>query len=72
LPVLFLVPRTCVLGAILLTGYPGGAGATRVRVEGGVFPVLSPVILGALLWGGLVLRDNFSFFLLQFGNFSPY
>ena len=56
--VLYLIPRTSVLGAILLTGYLGGAVATHVRVEDGVFPVLFPVILGALLWGGLVLRDG--------------
>ena len=56
--VLYLIPRTCILGAILLTGYLGGAVATHVRVEDGVFPALFPVILGALLWGGLVLRDG--------------
>jgi hypothetical protein len=56
--VLYLIPRTSVLGAILLTGYLGGAVASHVRVEDGAFPVLFPVILGALLWGGLVLRDG--------------
>jgi hypothetical protein len=55
--VLYLVPRTSVLGAILLTGYLGGAVATHVRVGEGAFPILFPVIIGALLWGGLVLRD---------------
>jgi hypothetical protein len=55
--VTYLIPRTCVLGAILLTGYLGGAVATHVRVGDGLFPMLFPVILGALLWGGLVLRD---------------
>ena len=55
--VLYLVPRTAVLGAILLTGYLGGAVATLVRVGEGAFPILFPVIIGALLWGGLVLRD---------------
>ena len=55
--VLYLVPRTAVLGAILLTGYLGGAVATHVRVGEGAFPILFPVIIGALLWGGLVLRD---------------
>jgi hypothetical protein len=54
---LYLVPRTAVLGAILLTGYLGGAVATHVRVGGGAFEVLFPVIVGALVWGGLVLRD---------------
>ena len=55
--VLYLVPRTAVLGAILLTGYLGGAVATHVRVGGGAFEVLFPVIVGALVWGGLVLRS---------------
>ena len=54
---LYLVPRTAVLGAILLTGYLGGAVATHVRVQDGAFPMIFPVIIGALLWGGLVLRD---------------
>ena len=54
---LYLVPRTAVLGAILLTGYLGGAVATHVRVGEGAFPILFPVIIGTLLWGGLVLRD---------------
>jgi hypothetical protein len=56
--VLYLIPRTSVLGAILLTGYLGGAVATHVRVEDSVFSILFPVILGALLWGGLVLREG--------------
>jgi hypothetical protein len=55
--VLYLVPRTSVLGAILLTGYLGGAVASHVRLGEGPFPVLFPVLFGALLWGGLVLRD---------------
>jgi hypothetical protein len=55
--VLYLIPRTSVLGAILLTGYLGGAVATHVRVWEGLFPVFFPVIFGAVLWGGLVLRD---------------
>ena len=53
----YLVPRTSLLGAILLTGYLGGAVATHVRAGEGAFPVLFPVVFGALLWGGLVLRD---------------
>jgi hypothetical protein len=54
---LYVAPRTAVLGAILLTGYLGGAVATHVRVGNGLFNILFPVILGALLWGGLALRD---------------
>lgn len=55
---LYAIPRTAVLGAILLTGYLGGAVATHVRVEEGLFPVVFPVIVGALVWGGLWLRDS--------------
>jgi len=55
--VLYLVPITSVLGAILLTGYLGGAVATHVRMSEGAFPILFPVIIGGLIWGGLYLRD---------------
>src|SRR5262245_19871915 len=55
--VLYLIPRTAVLGAILLTGYLGGAVATHVRVSAGLFEIVFPVIFGALLWGGVCLRD---------------
>jgi hypothetical protein len=56
--VLYLIPRTAMLGAILLTGYLGGAVATHVRVGAGLFPVLFPVIFGVLIWLGLYLRDE--------------
>jgi hypothetical protein len=56
--VLYVIPRTAVLGAILLTGYLGGAVATHVRVGAGLFPISFPIVLGVLLWGGLVLRDG--------------
>jgi hypothetical protein len=56
--VLYLIPRTSILGAILLTGYLGGAVATHVRVSAGLFPILFAIIMGALLWGGLWLRDQ--------------
>ena len=56
--VLYVIPRTSVLGAILLTGYLGGAVATHVRVGEGWFPVLLPVVFGVLIWGGLYLRDD--------------
>ena len=55
---LYLIPRTAVLGAVLLTGYLGGAVATQVRVEAVLFNIIFPVIFGALLWGGLWLRDR--------------
>ena len=55
---LYLFPRTSVLGAMLLTGYLGGAVATHVRMGSPLFThVLFPAYLGALLWGSLVLRD---------------
>jgi hypothetical protein len=56
--ILYLIPRTAVLGVILLTGYLGGAVATHVRVGGPLFNIIFPVILGAMLWGGLYLRDQ--------------
>lgn len=56
--ILYLIPRTAVLGAILLTGYLGGAVATHVRVGGPLFAVVFPVIIGAMFWGGLYLRDR--------------
>jgi hypothetical protein len=56
--VLYLVPRTSVLGAILVTGYLGGAVATHVRVGDGLFSIVFPIILSVLLWAGLVLRDE--------------
>jgi hypothetical protein len=52
--ILYLVPRTSVLGAILLTAYLGGAVSTHVRVEEAFF---MPIVLGILVWGGLFLRD---------------
>jgi hypothetical protein len=55
--ILYFIPATSVLGAILLTGYLGGAVATHVAVPEGAFPVVFPVIFGALLWLGLYLRD---------------
>jgi DoxX-like family len=54
--VIYAIPRTSVLGAILLTGYLGGATATHVRIGDPLFVV--PVILGVLVWGGLFLRDD--------------
>jgi hypothetical protein len=56
--VLYAIPRTSILGAILLTGYLGGAIATHVRVGNPLFThILFPTYIGALCWGGLVLRD---------------
>jgi hypothetical protein len=52
--VIYLIPRTAMLGAILLTGYLGGATATLVRVGDPTF--FAPAVLGILVWGGLYLR----------------
>jgi hypothetical protein len=55
---LYAIPRTAVLGAILLTGYLGGAVATHVRVGSPLFShVLFGVYLGIFVWGGLWLRE---------------
>ena len=56
--ILYIVPMTQVLGAILLTGYLGGAVATHVRHGDPLFShILFPIYLGAFLWLGLYLRD---------------
>jgi len=54
---LYLIPRTSVLGAILLTGYLGGAIATYVRI-GELYPVLVPLSTSMIAWAGLYLRDE--------------
>jgi DoxX-like protein len=57
--VLYVIPRTAILGAILLTGYLGGAVATHVRVGSPLFThILFPVYVAVLIWGGLYLRDE--------------
>jgi len=56
---LYLLPRTSVLGAILLTGYLGGAIATQVRVGAPLFSTtLFPIYVALFVWGGLYLRDE--------------
>ena len=56
---LYIIPRTAVLGAILLTGYFGGAVATHVRLDNPLFThVLFTIYLGILAWGGLWLRNE--------------
>lgn len=51
---LYVIPQTSVLGAILLTGYLGGATAAHVRIGEAFF---IPIVLGMMVWGGLFLRD---------------
>ena len=53
--VVYLIPATAVLGAILMTGLLGGATITTLRIGDPTYPM--PVILGMLAWGGLYLRD---------------
>ena len=56
---LYAVPRTSVLGAVLLTGYLGGAVATHFRVGSPLLThTLFPIYLGALIWAGLILRED--------------
>jgi len=55
--ILYVVPATSILGAILLTGYLGGAVDVHVRVGDDLGKILTPVILGVIAWGGLYLRD---------------
>lgn len=56
--VAYAIPRTSVLGAVLLTGYLGGAIATHLRVENPLFThTLFPVYVAALVWGGVFLRE---------------
>jgi DoxX-like family len=57
LVVLYLVPRTSVLAAILMTGYLGGAVATHLRI-GDTARAAIPLVVGILAWGGLYLRDS--------------
>jgi hypothetical protein len=57
--VLYAIPRTAIFGAILLTGYLGGAVASKVRIDDPLFgSVLFGVYFGILAWGGLYLRDK--------------
>ncbi|HKV91928.1 MAG TPA: DoxX family protein [Candidatus Angelobacter sp.] len=56
--ILYIIPRTAILGAVLLTGYLGGAVASQVRAGNPLFShVLFPVYFSFLVWGGLYLRD---------------
>lgn len=55
--ILYLIPRTAVLGAILLTAYLGGAVATHVRAGEPVFSIVFAIVFGVLLWLGIYLRN---------------
>ncbi len=54
----YVIPRTSILGAILLTGYLGGATATQVHAGRSIFETLFPVIFGGIVWAGIFLRDR--------------
>ena len=57
--VLYVIPRTSILGAVLLTGYLGGAVATQMTTSNSLFgEILFPVYVGVLVWGGIYLRDD--------------
>lgn len=55
--VLYAVPRTATFGAILLTGYLGGAIAAKVRVEAPLFDIVFALVFALFIWGGLYLRE---------------
>ena len=54
----YVIPRTSILGAILLTGYLGGAVAIHLRVLDPLFDTIFPILIGALVWAGLYLIDT--------------
>ena len=54
---LYVIPKTAILGAILLTGYLGGAAATHVIARAGNFPIFFAIGFGGLVWAGLILRE---------------
>jgi hypothetical protein len=57
--IIYIIPRTSIFGAILLTGYLGGAVATQLRISAPLFSTaLFPVYIGILAWGGLYLRND--------------
>ena len=65
---IYLLPHTAVLGAILLTGYLGGAVATHVRIGD---PFHMPILVGVFIWGGLWLRDSRVRELTPFRSIAP-
>jgi hypothetical protein len=56
--IIYAIPRTAVLGAILVTGYLGGATATHVRIGDPTFNIIMPIIIGVLAWVGIFLRED--------------
>jgi hypothetical protein len=67
--ILYAIPATCVLGAIVLTGFLGGAITTHLRIAGTLTPeMIVSLILGVLAWGGLWFRDPRLRVLIPFGT----
>ena len=56
--VFYVIPQTAVLGAILLTGYLGGAVAANLRIGSAMFNTLFPIVFAALVWTGSFLRES--------------
>ncbi|HEV2499699.1 MAG TPA: DoxX family protein [Terriglobia bacterium] len=56
--VIYVIPRTSILGAVLLTGYLGGATASQMRIGSPLFETVFPIIFGVLVWLGLFLREE--------------
>ena len=56
--IVYVIPRTSILGAILLTGYLGGATAIQFRAGNAIFETLFPVMFGVLVWAGICLSDS--------------
>src|SRR6187402_183463 len=54
---LYVIPRTAILGAVLLTGYLGGGVALHLIARSGTFPITFPIGFGVLAWMGLILRE---------------
>lgn len=55
---IYLIPRTAVLGSVLLTGYLGGAVVVQLRVANPAFETVFPIFFGILVWTGLIMRRN--------------
>jgi hypothetical protein len=66
--VLYMIPRTSILGVILLTGYLGGAVDSNVHAGNPLSIILSPVYVAIVLWGGLYLRDSRLRMAIPFGK----
>jgi hypothetical protein len=54
----YVIPRTSVVGAVLLTGYLGGAVAAQMRVGNPPFETVFPIIVGSVVWAGIFVRDR--------------